>query len=486
MKTEILFAIGITFVFLGTCITPSVANDNVKESSISISNDSPRFEWTKTYGKMHAFDSVFQTSDHGFIMGGNVNSELGLLYKTDAFGNTEWSNTYGKLEESIKRIESVVQTPDGGYIATGTTDYTWPSYSNVWLIKTDSKGNEIWNKSLCRGRGFSIKNTFDGGYIIGGDDFPYIPSLLVKTDSNGNIQWKETFLGGSGATINDVVQASDGGFIAVGDEDFVFVIKTDVNGSLVWLTDLPNHDVGGRGNSIEILKDGGYIIAGDSWNDTAGRIRGYLTKLDENGTILWDVTATKYSEYNYNIWGVDDTSDGGYILVGKKRDVCVIIKIDSRGNQDWEITFGNPSIYYYDGFFSVQETNDGGYVAVGSLVWNNDLQYRKGIIVKVAPENQIKIVKPKRALYIFNLRILPLFKPLIIGPIDIKADTSDIKFNVERVEFYIDGELRYTDTDEPYSWKWDTGEENNHIIEVVAFSNIGECGGKILMVRKFL
>ncbi len=38
MKKEILIAVGITILFLGTCITPSVAIDNVRNASIPISN----------------------------------------------------------------------------------------------------------------------------------------------------------------------------------------------------------------------------------------------------------------------------------------------------------------------------------------------------------------------------------------------------------------------------------------------------------------
>lgn len=51
---------------------------------------------------------------------------------------------------------SVRQTDDGGYIIAGTH-----------LVKTDSNGDQQWNKTLW-GHGYGVNLTSDGGYIVGG------------------------------------------------------------------------------------------------------------------------------------------------------------------------------------------------------------------------------------------------------------------------------------------------------------------------------
>jgi hypothetical protein len=455
--------------------------------------ETPEFEWARKYGIYHSFNSVVQTGDGGYILAGSLREHFGLLYKTDAFGNVEWSKSYGNEEDLLKWFECVLQTSSGGFIAIGVTDYDWPYRCNIWLVKVDSEGNEELSKILCSGRAFSIKETFDGGYIIAGDDFPYVPALIVKIDSDGNIEWRKKFGDYEfGVTFYDVVQASDGGFIGIGEEGDPFVLKTDVNGNLAWKKTLPSHDASGRGVSIVSAKDGGYVAAAYGYNYTNNQYISFLIKIDDNGTILWDSTVGSSIDWNYHVWDISPTSDGGYILAGLKYGggwgtewYCLLIKTDYNGNKEWEITFGKPYIDC-DGFFSVIEVNNGGFVAAGSLIWLNYRTLRRGIMVKVAPENQVEIIKPKNALYIFNKKTLPLFKPLIIGSIDIEVDTSGVEFDVEGVEFYINGELKYTDTSEPYIWKWDKKNLFKNVVEAVAFSNEGERGGKTFMVRKFL
>jgi hypothetical protein len=106
---------------------------------------------------------------------------------------------------------------------------------------------------------------------------------------------------------------------------------------------------------------------------------------------------------------------------------------------------------------------------------------------------KVCIVKPQRGLYIFNSMIRRyLFRfriPLIIGKITIIANATDEDSGIERVEFYINGELKETDTTEPYSylWRWNRP-RLIHIfcITVVAYDNEGVTAEDCMIVRKFL
>ena len=99
----------------------------------------------------------------------------------------------------------------------------------------------------------------------------------------------------------------------------------------------------------------------------------------------------------------------------------------------------------------------------------------------------LKITKPENALYLRNRKILRLFKPLIIGKIDIEVEATQEQFGIHRVEFYIDNELKEIDTTKSFSWTWDEKVflKHRYTIKVVAFDNLGNSTNTEIIVRKF-
>jgi hypothetical protein len=70
---------------------------------------------------------------------------------------------------------------------------------------------------------------------------------------------------------------------------------------------------------------------------------------------------------------------------------------------------------------------------------------------------EITIVKPKAHVYIFNMQIAPLpsqgrFNAIVIGMVDVEVDV--INPDINKVEFYVDNELKETLTEEPWTWSW--------------------------------
>jgi len=98
-----------------------------------------------------------------------------------------------------------------------------------------------------------------------------------------------------------------------------------------------------------------------------------------------------------------------------------------------------------------------------------------------------EITKPIKGFYINNKKIFPLLiNTIIIGSIEIEVNASDEISGIDRVEFYIDEELRKTDENEPYNWKWSSKEFFKHTIKIVAFDKALNSVNSELVVWKFL
>ncbi|MBE3136381.1 MAG: hypothetical protein IMZ43_03170 [Thermoplasmata archaeon] len=273
--------------------------------------------------------SVQQTSDGGYIIAGYTGYTYhieGYVEKTDAEGNIVWSSLFGKFDY-YDNLQSASQTTDGGYIAVGWVGSYGAGSSDVWLIKMNAEGVEEWNHTYG-GTGLdggnSVQQTADGGFIITGvveSSLGNSDLWLLKTDTNGNEEWNKTFGGSEYEEGGSVQQTSDGGYIitgsttsfGAGDAD-VWLIKTDDYGNEEW-----NYFFGGTaydvGNSVQQTTDGGYFITGEYTNTSSQIPDVYLIKTDDTGNEEWNQIIDNDGKEDVANYGIE-TTDCGYIVVG--------------------------------------------------------------------------------------------------------------------------------------------------------------------------
>jgi hypothetical protein len=328
-----------------------------------------------------------QTPDGGYIICASYNdpsSSFDLwLIKLNETGDLQWENKIGGDEAD--HCFSFRPTTDGGYIGTGSSSSYTTAYSDVWLVKTDSMGNEQWNRTFGDDRndvGYDVKQTADGGYIIAGETqnvTSWADQLwLIRTDDMGLEQWNKTFgIWDEYDHGKSVQQTSDGGYIVAGitasygaGADDIWLIKTDSTGNEQW-----NKTFGGddddRAYSMLVTPDGGYIIVGET--ETFGLGGNFepdvwLIKTDSSGIEQWNRT------YHYNVenrgQSIEQTADGGYIILGYTGTVgwedyskdVLLIKTNNIGDEEWNMSTGGVDLY--DAGISVNQTTDGGYLLV--------------------------------------------------------------------------------------------------------------------------
>lgn len=104
---------------------------------------------------------------------------------------------------------------------------------------------------------------------------------------------------------------------------------------------------------------------------------------------------------------------------------------------------------------------------------------------KIYPETKIEITKPDGAIYFRDKKILPFLTTLVLGKITIEVNATNEEYEIERVEFFVDDDLKENDTSEPYSWLWNKFSFFKHSVKVVAHDNSGRNSSKEITIWKF-
>ena len=112
------------------------------------------------------------------------------LYAIDSNGNKLWEIFYDKSE--IFEIHELRKRNDGNLLVAGTAIVRNSRYYSVSILS--KSGDIIWNKNIGQDEksenAYSVLNSPDGGLIFTGSVlYPPPEAELIKIDSTGNIQW---------------------------------------------------------------------------------------------------------------------------------------------------------------------------------------------------------------------------------------------------------------------------------------------------------
>ncbi len=264
----------------------------------------------------------------------------------------------------------------------------WGFFSESSIVQAKMPFTMIKNYGGTQNeRGYSVKQTSDGGYVIVGSSTSYGAGgsdlWILKVDGLGEFSWSKTY-GGQGNDIGrDITQTSDGGYIITGytksfssggDMD-LWLIKTDANGESCLYSDggtcsensskwIKSFGTSGNdyGNSVQETSEGDFIVAGKS-----GRIPSvFVIKTNSSGEKIWE-----------NLYGtgpgdraqyIIERQDLGFLIVGKENannvdDKLCLINIDTDGAEVWHSLYGGGGA---DGGNHISEVSGGGYIIAGA------------------------------------------------------------------------------------------------------------------------
>ncbi len=360
--------------------------------------------WARIFGDQDITKRVYcpsfqPTGDGGYILLLNrytLNPNTGeiLLCKLDKYGRMKWIKKFDPPGDDFgTHIERSVE--GDGYVIVGITSSYGAGREDIWLIKVDENGNEIWNKTIGGkndDEGKWIQQTTDGGYIIAGWTKSYGITKdqkgcgwVIKIDGEGNEIWNRTFKEGSCLILECITQTDDGGYIAIGnylDPDLraqgICVIKLDKYGNVKWKGTYIEENRFHKIYRIIQSRDGGYVVAG--YKEGYGHDISWIFKLDKDGNTVWETTFDEEYPIRNFFHSIQQTKDGGYIAVGwcswpKYEWIWRplnpfyyfegwIVKLDAEGKMKWKRIIRAPFMSLL--FFDVKQTYDGGFVVAGA------------------------------------------------------------------------------------------------------------------------
>ena len=257
-----------------------------------------------------------------------------------------WELSFGGVKED--QGQSVIQTVDGGYVIAGYSEsFGSDNDLDVYVVRTDVDGTELWNKVFDEGvmeHAYSIIQTPDNGFLIVGDinmpgeDFDI---YLLKISAAGKFIWSKTYGDPDAFDLGrDIVPSADGGYVIIGKtkgtdsgEDDVIVVKVDEDGNEIW-TKTYGGDLDDSGNAI-INFENGYAFVGNTENSEGANSDIVLSHIDNTGAEVWTRTiSTDLAEEGRDLVA---TNDGGIAIVGYQgfNSDILISKYNASGDSLW-------------------------------------------------------------------------------------------------------------------------------------------------------
>lgn len=275
------------------------SNKGMTDYWVARLNSSGSIIWSKTYGggdedipsylkpiNSGGYIVAGKTKSNNGDVSGNKGLEDGWVLSIDDTGKLKWQKSYGGTKNDV--LYMICSTSTNELIAAGTTysnDGGIQNYhdsSDVWVIKIDSLGGEIWSKayggSRQDGANAIIQDLFGNLTVAGnsnssdGDintNVGLYDVWMFSINTNGDLRWKKSYGGSKVETVSRIYSTSDGGYVTSG-------ITNSTDGDA-----LNSNFHGGSGFDVWVIKFSSPLRVG-YLNDAGIKVYPTLLSVSEN------------------------------------------------------------------------------------------------------------------------------------------------------------------------------------------------------------
>jgi hypothetical protein len=260
----------------------------------------------------------------------------------------------------------------------------------------------------------SVSQASGGGFVVGAvcgaaaATSPNCngPATVLRLDSSGNVQSQTQYSYGTGpqsTALNIIKATSDGGAIFAGQpqagcpalnlNSCGLIVKVDSTGKVQWASDVlfttnaaPYSTPATWPFDVQQTTDGGFVLVGyaiapgENYNP-------WIAKLSSTGQLQWThVFADPNSQYSA-AYSVRQTPDGGYIVGGEvsyavtssyTEAEITVFKLDATGTLVWQRDYAAGVDLYFQ---SLGLTSDGGVIVLGTVSTETATSYTSSVLL---------------------------------------------------------------------------------------------------------
>jgi hypothetical protein len=323
----------------------TVAAANSDSISIVHTDSAGEKKWAKfcdTYDSAAAFGyhihliySFFLLDDNGYVLAGMRSLSLqtwdrdAWMIRTDSLGSIVWEKTFGQPgyasdADTMYYAYSIIQAKDRDFIACGYLISGSPSVQAGWVCRMDPQGATRWFKTYDCYDIKALNELSDETIILTGTiGSTKLEVIVFKVDKNGDQKWRKTYLAGVFSDVSAALRSPNGNLAVLGTTDL-------------------------------------------RYSGMSTYAKSFLLSIDTGGTVVFEkFFGTGATGFDY-LEGLVSTPDGGYVMSGAKYhrnqadiNMCDmwVVRADASGDTVWTLTSPEESIGH-----SVALAADSGFV----------------------------------------------------------------------------------------------------------------------------
>ncbi|MDP8228432.1 MAG: hypothetical protein P9M15_03160, partial [Candidatus Electryoneaceae bacterium] len=366
----------------------------------------PPVEWMRMYDNENsedAFTDIYAVSDGGYVMCGSSGNILYdyppidtyniWIVRIDDGGDVIWSQTYAHENDENSVGFSIIETEDGDFLVGGRVGY------NLCALLVENDGDQIWFRTYQAKVCQTVIELKSGEFLLAGRAANN-NAYLMQINGAGDILWDEDYDGDRNHETFYSMRETEGGVVLVADvTDEVWAVKVNFIGEIVWSRFYDIYDEYTHTRSIVADFEEGFIITGFINIGPGYDKDPFLIKISDAGELEW----TRFYDWDDDIEHDQDRGeciarlDDGFALVGYHLSTIeafsnkpIAYRVHQNGVERWRVDYDFADMQGYGSrwnrFHSVVQGHDRSIIAAGLVNFTGNQTGQNGILVKLEPE----------------------------------------------------------------------------------------------------